>query len=102
MVEIISPESAGRDRGDKFYEYEQAGIPEYWLIDPEKQRAEFYLLDTESNYQLAMSGSKGKFESRTLPGFWLNIEWLWADPLPSSLRILVEIAGIESLTDPEA
>lgn len=33
-VEIVSPESAGRDRGDKFYEYEQASIPEYWLIDP--------------------------------------------------------------------
>lgn len=95
VVEIISPESAGRDRGDKFYEYEQAGIPEYWLIDPEKRRAEFYLLDSEGNYQLAMGGSKGKFESRALPGFWLNLEWLWADPLPSSLRILSEIAGID-------
>ena len=34
VIEIISPESFGRDRGDKFYEYEAAGIPEYWLIDP--------------------------------------------------------------------
>jgi Uma2 family endonuclease len=94
-VEIISPESAGRDRGEKFYEYEQAGIPEYWLIDPEKKRAEFYVLNSEGNYDLAKSGSKGKFDSRILPGFWLSVEWLWADPLPSTLRIVAEIAGID-------
>ena len=32
VVEIVSPESAGRDRGEKYYEYEAAGIPEYWLL----------------------------------------------------------------------
>jgi Uma2 family endonuclease len=95
VVEIISSESAGRDRGDKFYEYEQAAIPEYWLIDPEKRRAEFYALDKEGNYHLAMGGSKGKIESGVLPGFWLEVEWLWADPLPSSLCTLAEIAGID-------
>src|SRR4051794_27975656 len=34
VVEIISEESFKRDRDDKFYEYEAAGIPEYWLFDP--------------------------------------------------------------------
>lgn len=57
-VEIVSPESAGRDRGEKFYEYEQAGVPEYWIIDPQKKRAEFYLLDEEGSYQPALSGKK--------------------------------------------
>lgn len=33
MVEIVSHESLGRDRGEKFYEYEQAGIAKYWLAD---------------------------------------------------------------------
>ncbi len=41
-VEIISPESRTRDRGDKFYEYEGAGVREYWLIDPVRKQAEFY------------------------------------------------------------
>ncbi|MCK6623194.1 MAG: hypothetical protein L6Q94_22130 [Calditrichia bacterium] len=35
--------------------------------------------------------NKGIFPSRSLPGFWLNLEWLWADPLPDSLRTLAEI-----------
>ena len=44
-VEITSPESIGRDRGDKFQEYEEGGVPEYWLIDPERQQADFYQRD---------------------------------------------------------
>jgi len=95
VVEIISPESIGRDRGEKFYEYEQAGIPEYWLIDPDKKRAEFYVLNPEGDYDLVKSGSKEKFDSRILPGFWLKVEWLWMEPLPSVLRIVAEIAGID-------
>lgn len=34
-IEIVSPESVTRDRGEKFSEYEQAGVTEYWIIDPE-------------------------------------------------------------------
>ncbi|MDQ3668302.1 MAG: Uma2 family endonuclease [Acidobacteriota bacterium] len=34
VVEVISPESLVRDRGEKFYEYEKGGVGEYWLIDP--------------------------------------------------------------------
>lgn len=35
-IEIISPASVGRDRGEKFVGYEAAKIREYWLIDPER------------------------------------------------------------------
>lgn len=42
VIEVISPESRARDRGEKFHEYEQAGVGEYWLIDPERKRSEFY------------------------------------------------------------
>lgn len=35
VVGIVSPDSVGRDRGEKFYEYAQGGVPEYWLIDPQ-------------------------------------------------------------------
>lgn len=85
-VEIISPESAARDRGDKFYEYARGGVPEYWLIDYEMQWAEFYQLHGP-RYHLALEGHEGKYTSSALPGFWLNIEWLWQDPLPLVLDI---------------
>jgi len=94
-VEITSPESLKRDRGEKFFEYEQAGIPEYWLIDPDARRAEFYTLDAEGRYDLVLRGATGTFHSTVLSGFWLKVEWLWSSPLPSPLRIVAEIAGVD-------
>src|SRR5207249_11257195 len=37
VVEIISIESRGRDTLDKRDEYEQSGVREYWLVDPERR-----------------------------------------------------------------
>jgi Uma2 family endonuclease len=80
VIEILSPESATRDRGEKFFEYEAAGIPEYWLIDPLRQQAEFYLLGADGHYRPALSETEGRFTSRAIPGFTLRIAWLWQRP----------------------
>jgi Uma2 family endonuclease len=90
VVEIVSPESAGRDRGDKFYEYARGGVPEYWLLDPEMEWAEFYQLE-EGRYRVAFSGREGRYEALALPGFWLQVEWLWQEPLPKVLDVLREL-----------
>lgn len=90
-VEILSPESVGRDRGEKFVEYEAAGVREYWLIDPERKQAEFYILDENEQYQLVLSGKNGIFRSRVVEGFYLRIEWLWQEPLPKVPDILREL-----------
>lgn len=91
VVEIVSPESAGRDRGEKFYEYEQAGIPEYWLLDPHTRRAEFYQIGPAGQYQLTAPDSQGVYHSAVLPGFWLRVDWLWQQPLPRVLDVLQEL-----------
>ncbi len=93
VVEIVSPESAGRDRGDKFYEYQAAGIPEYWLIDAEREAAEFYQLDERGRYQLVPADANGVYHSRTLAGIWLRVAWLWQQPLPDAVDALLEIDG---------
>jgi len=80
VVEILSPESAARDRGEKFYEYEEAGIPEYWLIDPLREEAEFYQLDNRGRYRLISTDAEGVYRSKAIPGFWLRAAWLWQPP----------------------
>ncbi len=95
VIEIVSPESARRDRADKFYEYAEGGVPEYWLIDPERRHAEFYVLENDY-YAPAFSGKAGRYETSTLPGFGLQVEWLWQDPLPSPIRALAEIVGMDT------
>jgi len=96
-VEIVSPESAGRDRGDKFYEYEAGGVSEYWLIDPQTERAEFYQLTAGGRYQQVLPDAEGTYRSKVLPGLWLRVEWLWQGPLPDTEMIIWEILGYESV-----
>jgi len=91
VVEIVSPESAGRDRGEKFYEYARGVVPEYWLIDPQMEWVEFYRLE-EGRYRLAFSGEEGEYRALVLPGFWLRVEWLWH--MPPVLQVLGELGII--------
>jgi Uma2 family endonuclease/uncharacterized protein YciI len=80
VVEISSPENLGQDRGDKFYEYEQAGVTEYWLIDPVRRWGEVYILGDQQHYQPVICSDSGIFHSRVIRGFWLDMAWLWEPP----------------------
>jgi len=94
VIEIASPESVGRDRGEKFVEYEAAGVREYWLIDPDRQQAEFYHLADDERYRLISTGD-GLFHSEVLPHFWLKVEWLWQEPLPKVLDVVRQLGLLE-------
>lgn len=95
VVEIISPESRLRDRGEKFAEYELGGVREYWLLDMEERRADFYILGADGRYRLADLEASGVYHSHTVPGFWLKVDWLWQEPLRSPVRTVAEIAGVD-------
>jgi Uma2 family endonuclease len=82
VIEVTSEESRARDRSEKFAEYEAAGIGEYWIIDPDNQLAEFYQLQPEGRFALALPDAEGIYESSCLPGFRLRVDWLWRTPRP--------------------
>ena len=90
VVEIVSPESQSRDRGDKFYEYEEAGVEEYWILDQTRKRAEFYHLEAEGTYKLIEPDENGIYHSQVIEGLWLKVDWLWQDPLPTLMSVLKE------------
>ena len=90
VIEIISPESRGRDRGDKFYEYEKEGVKEYWLIDYERKQVEFYNLGKDGIYQLSRTDEDNVFHSKVLKNLELKVDWLWQEKLPSLLDVLKE------------
>ena len=87
VVEIVSSSSGPRDRGDKFYEYEAGGVPEYWLVDPAREQLEVYRL-TEGRYRSVRPDEEGVVCSDAMPGFWLKEAWLWQEPLPRVLGVL--------------
>lgn len=91
VVEIVSPESRLRDRGEKFAEYELGGVQEYWLLDPTEQRADFYLLGPDGRYERCRIDEQGIYRSTVLPDFPLSVSWLWQQPLPRVLDILRQL-----------
>jgi len=106
VIEVISDDSVVRDRDEKFHEYQQGGVREYWIIDPRPQRlrADFYVLDAQGRYQ-PVPIPHNRYQAAVLPEFRLNVESLWAvDPDP--LAALAAIVGIEqmvqALRSPEA
>jgi Uma2 family endonuclease len=89
VVEIISPGSQKVDRKEKYAEYQAGGVREYWLIDPPRKKAEFYLRGRDGRYRLATI-EDGIFRSTILKGLWLKVDWLWRKPLPSVIDIAKE------------
>ena len=89
VVEVVSPDSRTRDRRDKLREYRRAGVREYWLIDPERRKAEFYALGPSGEYTL-IPVREGRVESVLLADVWLDVGWLWQEPLPSPMTVLNE------------
>jgi Uma2 family endonuclease len=81
VIEIISPTTGSDDRGDKFYEYQKGGVPEYWIIDPENEEVDIYILDEKGRYKKEKN-SHEKIVSQKLTGFVLDIEILWQAQLP--------------------
>ncbi len=89
-VEIVSRDSVQRDYGEKRELYQAAGVEEYWIVDPRMQRAQFLRLKG-GRYELAMLESNRIFRSSVIPGFWLDVNWLLARPVPPAYRCLQEI-----------
>ena len=92
-LEITSPESANRDRRDKHREYAEAGVREYWLVDPIEESVEAFEL--AGGAYRPIPEVAGRVASGVLPGFWLRPEWLWDEPRPRILALLREL-GVEA------
>ena len=55
VVEVLSPSSRRYDRLLKFARYAEAGIPQYWIVDPNQPSVEVYDLAETGTYVLAGS-----------------------------------------------
>ncbi|MGE3310145.1 MAG: Uma2 family endonuclease [Limisphaerales bacterium] len=83
VVEVLSPDSRRRDRIDKRDLYEQHGVTEYWLVDPEARSVEVLFL-RQGEYHLAGRWHPGdRAASALLPGFGFAVEYLFGPPDPN-------------------
>ena len=92
-VEIVTPDEAGRDYVTKYQEYQSAGVPEYWLIDPQNRFGQGWHL-VDGKYQpLPRDDAGERFYSTVLPGFWLRPADVFAEPRPAVASLLAEVAA---------
>jgi Uma2 family endonuclease len=89
-VEVVTRDSGYRDYVLKKRAYQKAGVSEYWIVDPIKDQAQFFRL-RNGVYELVALEDGHIFRSEALPGFWLDINWLLADPLPGVCQCLQQI-----------
>jgi Uma2 family endonuclease len=89
VIEVMSPSTRAIDLVEKAEDYALAGIPEYWAVDPEHKELVVHRL--EGGRYRAERVKEGKVRSISLPGFWLDVEWLFGDPLPPVTECLKEI-----------
>jgi len=83
-VEVISKEGRGRDTLDNREKYERSDVREYWLVDPERRELNVF---RRKGWRFAEERlSRGRVESVILPGFWLEVEWLWRRRPPRTER----------------
>ncbi len=50
IIEILSPSTSRKDRMEKFFLYEEAGVREYWLVSPEDKLVEVFRLGPGGKY----------------------------------------------------
>jgi Uma2 family endonuclease len=87
-IEIVSEESKKRDRGFKFDEYEIHGVKEYWIIDPLRNEALFYVLDEAGVYQANHADSDGIYTSAVLPRLRFPVQVLFQYPAPDAEAVV--------------
>ncbi|VEF49143.1 Uncharacterized protein conserved in cyanobacteria [Bacillus freudenreichii] len=79
IIEILSPSNQAHDLVFKMNLYMQAGVKEYWIVNPMLQTIQTYQLDQDGQYrQSQVLRDKGTIESTELEGFNVNMETLFA------------------------
>ena len=73
VVEVVSPDKPERDTVEKVADYAQAGIPEYWIVNPIIERISVLKLDGDTYTTHGEWGRSERATSALLPDFSANV-----------------------------
>ena len=76
-VEVLSPGTWATDRHEKLYEYAQAGIAEYWIVDcltAGEESIEIYALQGDQYHPVSRAGRGETAHSRLLDGLEVQVD----------------------------
>ena len=77
VAEVLSSGTKESDEGDKLSEYAEAGISEYWIVDPKKRTVRVYNLNDSAEYELHQRYTSSKVaRSTVIDGFRVPVKSL--------------------------
>jgi Uma2 family endonuclease len=78
VVEVVSPGELQHERDyiAKRRQYEERGIPEYWLVDPERQLITVLALSTQTYTEIGQFQTDSVLVSQTFPELNLTAEMI--------------------------
>lgn len=78
IIEISSPSTAKIDKIIKFNHYEKAGVPEYWIVEPEGKVVSVFTLQENQRYgRPDVYPEDGKIVVKTFPDFTMDIKFVF-------------------------
>lgn len=78
VVEVVSPGSETHDRHRKIDAYARAGVPEYWIVDPDAGTIEVLILDQGDYHSQGVYRGKATLPSQIVPGLLVHVEQFFA------------------------
>lgn len=74
VIEILSPSTLRRDRLVKLNLYQQAGVQEYWIVDPENKAVQVFLQDGSGSLRICEEyGRKDVAKVSVLDGCFIEL-----------------------------
>lgn len=82
VVEVVSPGEDNRERDYKLKvrEYQELGIPEYWIVDPEEQKVTVFILQNRGAYQASEFKGIDIIKSQYFSALELVVDHLFITP----------------------
>lgn len=83
VLEVVSPDRPERDLVEKRGDYAEAGVPEYWIVDPRFGKVTVLALEAGSYVEHGVFSSGQVATSPTLPHFQADVAEVFDAPEPS-------------------
>ena len=77
-IEILSESNPQHDRVLKLEMYQRVGLAEYWIVDPEEEFVDAYVL--KEGILVLVGAFRDAIESQTIPGTKVNLAEVWNLP----------------------
>jgi Uma2 family endonuclease len=73
IIEILSASTASVDKIKKFRKYQESGVKEYWIVEPDQKLISVFKLDMNGKYSIINTYDEGQVEVGVLPGLVIDL-----------------------------